>query len=144
MDQLLYTPLPTTGTVSMCAKKAIIDQQAVFENILLLEMRSDLELAPCRSSYEVYWTFRLSIYFYLVSDHKIPWFVAILIPSSTSVFSSCQDLPCCVLKEAVGYTCEPVGKVGPFSTLVGIDEDLEHLPLCDEHEVDLPVRGVLA
>lgn len=49
--------------------------------------------------------------------------------------STCYKVPI-----AVGYTCVSVGKVGHFTALVGIEGELRHLPLVDEHGYDLPVR----
>ncbi|CBN77073.1 Zn-finger (Ran-binding)-3 [Ectocarpus siliculosus] len=48
---------------------------------------------------------------------------------------------CYKLPIAVGYTCVAVGKVGHFTALVGVDRELRHLPLVDEHGDDLPIRG---
>ncbi|CAM9998177.1 unnamed protein product [Ectocarpus sp. 4 AP-2014] len=47
---------------------------------------------------------------------------------------------CYKLPIAVGYTCVAVGKVGHFTALVGVDRELRHLPLVDEHGDDLPIR----
>ncbi|CAM9281329.1 unnamed protein product [Scytosiphon promiscuus] len=47
---------------------------------------------------------------------------------------------CYKLPIAVGYTCVAVGKVGHFTALVGVDRELRHLPLVDEHGENLPIR----
>ncbi|CAB1096732.1 unnamed protein product [Ectocarpus sp. CCAP 1310/34] len=47
---------------------------------------------------------------------------------------------CYKLPIAVGYTCVTVGKVGHFTALVGVDGELRHLPLVDEHGDGLPIR----
>eukprot|EP00752_Nemacystus_decipiens_P008745 g7806.t1 len=47
---------------------------------------------------------------------------------------------CYKLPIAVGYTCVAVGKVGHFTALVGVERELRHLPLVDEHGDNLPIR----
>lgn len=58
----------------------------------------------------------------------------VYLPTLLSV-RQCYEIPL-----VVGYTCVAVGKVGHFTALVGIEGELLHLPLVDEHGDDLPVR----
>lgn len=51
-----------------------------------------------------------------------------------------QPRLCYKIPLVVGYTCVAVGKVGHFTALVGVEGELQHLPLVDEHGDDLPVR----
>ncbi|CAM9242417.1 unnamed protein product [Pylaiella littoralis] len=66
---------------------------------------------------------------YAPSDVRGVYLPTILAPGA------CYKLPI-----AVGYTCVAVGKVGHFTALVGVDRQLKHLPLVDEHGDNLPIR----